>query len=470
MIDRRAFLQAAMLGAGAVVLGPRAQSLAAAAAAIGPGAGFPKRFVFIRKSNGQRPHELVLPSLPQDLMAKEKNKEAFDVAIGKHALPEWMAELDGDREHLTILQGLSSKMSENGHFSHQSVMGCFKSGGGSVSRLKRATIDYELAKLYPSPIGHVELSFAGSRSGIVPGFSVPAPYKRNFCYADSITAYQNLFKSVLNPSLVRSDNQMLEYLRDVEGKGVAELAGDDVLSFMNHIDSIDATIARNTKLLEMSDAIAKHMPDFASISELGDSGASTPDKEEAMTEVLVAALLGGMVNVVTYTIDDLTTTITGLPGHEKSVINIHGLGHSSSESATSARLAMQASHIRQAKTIMDRLKEQPEGDGTMFDNTMIMYFPEGGETHHGSGVEAPFVILSGKNCNLDIAGRYIRLPFWRTKGHMTLGNWYTTLLNAHGNPIKHYGDLDSGMAVKRLPQEGPIEYLMRESVRQAAKS
>ena len=40
----------------------------------------------------------------------------------------------------------------------------------------------------------------------------------------------------------------------------------------------------------------------------------------------------------------------------------------------------------------------------------------------------------GSNCNLDIAGRYIRLPYHGTEGHKTLGNWYTTLLNAHGNP------------------------------------
>jgi hypothetical protein len=416
MIDRRAFLHASMLGAGVLTFGRGERAFAAAEGT----AGFPKRFVFIRKSNGQRPKETVPLSLPDNLMTKEQNKEAFEVALGRHELPAWMAELDGDRENLTILQGLSCKMSENAHASHQSVMGCFKSGGGTVSRLKRVTIDYELAKLFPSPVGHVELSFAGSRNGIVSGFSVPSPYKRNFCYADSITAYQNLFKCVLNPSAVHSDNQMLEYLRDEEGKKVAGLTGDEVLGYGNHIESIAATLARNKKISGMSEKIAKSMPDFNMICQLGNPAAPTPNKEEAMTEVLVSALVSGMVNVVTYTIDDLTTNITGLPGRETETINIHGLGHSSSPAATAARWAMQASHIRQAKTIMDRLKQQPEGDGTMFDNTTIMYFPENGETHHGVGTEAPFVILSGKNCNLDIAGRYIRLPYWGTEGHKTL--------------------------------------------------
>ncbi|MEM7013670.1 MAG: hypothetical protein AAF585_19540, partial [Verrucomicrobiota bacterium] len=114
----------------------------------------------------------------------------------------------------------------------------------------------------------------------------------------------------------------------------------------------------------------------------------------------------------------------------------------------------------QIKTIMTKLKEVPEGNGTMFDNTMIMYFPENGETHHGIGTEAPFLIMAGNNCNLDISGRYIRLPFLGIEGHKTLGNWYTTLLNAHGNPIEHYGDLDLEMSRKKLPQTGAIQQLL----------
>jgi hypothetical protein len=33
-------------------------------------------------------------------------------------------------------------------------------------------------------------------------------------------------------------------------------------------------------------------------------------------------------------------------------------------------------------TIVERLKAVPEGEGSMFDNTVTMYFPERGEGHH----------------------------------------------------------------------------------------
>ena len=68
----------------------------------------------------------------------------------------------------------------------------------------------------------------------------------------------------------------------------------------------------------------------------------------------------------------------------------------------------------------------------------------------------PFLVLSGKNAKLKIAGQYIRLPGYGQKEHKTLGNWYTTLLNAQRSPIERYGDLDLEMACKILPQSWPL--------------
>jgi hypothetical protein len=90
----------------------------------------------------------------------------------------------------------------------------------------------------------------------------------------------------------------------------------------------------------------------------------------------------------------------------------------------------------------------------MFDNTMICYFPSSGETHHAHGFEFPFLIMAGDNAKLNFGRRYIRLPYWGTEGHKTLGNLYTTLLNAYGNPIKHYGDFDPAL---KGDQTGPIK-------------
>jgi hypothetical protein len=213
----------------------------------------------------------------------------------------------------------------------------------------------------------------------------------------------------------------------------------------------------------MSGAIAKYLPELDKVHANGGPNATSPEKQEAMTEILIAALITGLTNVVTYTIDELSTPVKGLPGNEGDHISIHELGHNGGYSGIPAekiREKIRMGHIKQVATIVERLKKVPEGNGTMFDNTMILYFPENGEGHHSHGTEAPFIVMAGDNCNLDIAGRYIRLPYHATEGHKTIGNWYTTLLNAHGNPIKHYGDLDLEMSRNKFDQAGAIKQFL----------
>lgn len=459
MINRRKFLRTSALGAGSFVL---------PGFGISSTGGAPKRFVFIRKSNGIRPNELALPTFTEEQKNLDKKKEAFEVDLDQHELPTWLNPIAKHKANLSILQGLSCKMSENGHWSYSSVMGAYKSGRNSLSGIKRATIDFEMAKLFPSPFGHVELSLTGNystfRTGIVSGYSAPGPHQRNYCYADPQTAYNELFKSVLNPDAVNSDNAMLEFLEGEESFKAGVLNGYEKLKLSNHIDSIDSIRARNKKLEKMSGAIAKHLPEIAPIHAGGGPNASTPEKQKAMTDILAAALITGLTNVVTYTIDELSTPIKGVKGNEGDHISIHELGHNGGYSGVPAekiRETIRIGHMEQVNAIVEKLKATPEGDGSVFDNTVVMYFPENGEGHHSHGTEAPFIILSGNKSNLDIAGRYIRLPYHATEGHKTIGNWYTTLLNVHGNDIEHYGDFDIETARKKINQTGSIKSLMR---------
>ncbi len=461
--NRRTFMTGAALGVGGATLScGRPVALAANAKS-----GYPQRFVFIRKSNGVRPDEVSLPTFTDIERKRDKDKDTLRVDLANHELPAWMQCLESHKSDLAILQGLSCKMSENGHWSYSSVMGAFKSGRNSLSGIKRATIDFEMAKLTPSPFGHVELSLTGNystfRTGIVPGYSAPGPHQRNYCYADPQTAYNELFKSVANPDAVASDNAMLKFLQEEESYKARVLGGHEKLKISNHVGSIEAIQARNLEVEKMSGAIAEHLPELDPVHQTGGLNATTPEKQKAMTDILVAALVTGLTNVVTYTIDELSTPIKGLQGNEGDHISLHELGHNGGYSGVSAndiREKVRVGHMEQVATIVDRLKAVPEGGGTMFDNTVVMYFPENGEGHHSHGTEAPFVVLAGDNCKLDMVGQYIRLPFHATEGHKTIGNWYTTLLNAYGNPIPHYGDFDLEMSRKKYDQAGAIMDLM----------
>ena len=458
MINRRNFLRNSMFGAGALALTPSFNNLLGANLTTDKP---PHRFIFLRKSNGNVVSTFGLPTFSDTEKMKEKNKEAFEADLDKHELPDWLKCLDSHKENMTVLQGVSMQMCGGGHYAFTGCMGVYHAGRNIVSKIKRATIDFELAKLYPSPFGHVELSFAvggagGFRKGIVPGFSAPAPQQRNYCYADPQTAYEELFKSVINTQAVNSENIQLDYLREKESKRLSRLNGIEHRKVNNQVESLKSIRARNNKVGSLAKIISKNLPKIDKIHANGGPNATLIQKWDASTDVILAALISGLTNVVTYTLDDLQTPILTLP-ENKGRVDLHRLGHSKD---INLRNHVKACHMDQVKRLVEKLKSVPEGNGTMFDNTTIIYMPETGAGHHGPNTEAPMVVMTGKNSKLDMAGRYIRLPFHKREGHKTIGNWYTTLLNQHGNPISHYGDFDVEMSRMKMDQSGPIKRFM----------
>ena len=465
VINRREFIRTTALGTASLALTPAFSHLfttqaRAAAAAAANAAGIPHRFVFIRKSNGNLPTQFALPSFSSEEAKMDKEKQAFEVALDRHELPEWLRGLDAHKDNMTILHGISMSVSGGGHYSYSGCMGAYKAGRDILSNIKWATVDFELAKLFPSPFGHVEMSLAvphgrDHRTGIVSGYSAPGPQQRNYCYADPMTAYNELFKSVTDQAAIASDNALLDYLREEESHRLHGLDGEERQKIDNQVQALEAIRQRNEKVAALGDTIKKHLPTLDPIHHNGGADATLPQKQDAYTEVIVAALASGLTNVVTYTIDDLGTDITSLPENETKT-SIHAVGHANDGGAMVMRDTIKTYHMKQVQTLVTKLKAIPEGNGTMFDNTTIIYMPETGAGHHSPDTEAPMVILSGRKSKLDIAGRYIRLPFHGTEGHKTLSNWYTTLLNAYGNPVEHYGDLDLTMQRNRLDQTGAI--------------
>ncbi len=459
-ISRRQLLKTTALGGASLAFTPSFNHLMAAPASAA--SDQPHRFIFLRKSNGNLTQQFGLPSFSSDELKKHEEKQAFDVDLAKHELPEWLSTLDEYKDNMSILHGISMSVSGGGHYSYSGCMGAYKAGRDILSNIKRATVDFELAKLFPSPFGHVEMSLAvphgrDHRTGIVSGYSAPAAKQRNYCYADPMTAYQELFKSVTNTEEVASDIALFDYLHEQENRRLQGLDGDERLKISDQVASLQSIRDRNTKVDSLGDKVKQHLPEIDPIHEGGGEDATLPQKQAAFTDIIVGAMASGLTNVVTYTIDDLGTDITSLPENNQKT-SIHQIGHGGQISgAANMRNAIKSHHMKQVKTLVSQLKAIPEGNGTMFDNTTIIYMPETGSGHHGPDTEAPMVIMTGKNSKLDLAGRYIRLPFHGTKGHKTLSNWYTTLLNGYGNPVDHYGDLDLTMQRNRLEQTGAIK-------------
>ena len=200
LINRRELLKTTAMGTTSLALTPSFNPVNGANRS--EAGTTPHRFIFIRKSNGNLPKQFGLNSFSSDELKKHDDKEAFELDLEKHELPEWLRTLEAHKENMTMLHGISMSVSGGGHYSYSGCMGAYKAGRDILNNIKWATIDFELAKLFPSPFGHVEMSLAvphgrDHRTGIVSGYSAPAAKQRNYCYADPMTAHQELFKSCL---------------------------------------------------------------------------------------------------------------------------------------------------------------------------------------------------------------------------------------------------------------------------------
>jgi hypothetical protein len=430
------------------------------------------RFVFLHRGNGLFPRVLMPPTFTQELQEKEQKKQAFEVDLDRHELPAWLSPLTAHKENLTLLQGLSGKMCTTGHHSWCSSLGVFKANE-RLSSIRRATVDFELARLFPSPLEHIELACfpldggnpRGSLVGIAQGFSARGPQQPNYAFGSPKIALKELFKSVstnaAEQTRYRLERKVLEFVARNEEERIGGAVGYERLKVKSYADAVDEVQGRLGKVDLMKEILRRHVPKLE--TKYLQEDMTTFDRQAGHTEVLLAALISGLTNVVAFTVDELGHHYTGIPGLETEKVNMHDVGHGKKIGGVAAeeiRARTELHHMQLVDAIVTRLKGVPEGNGTMFDNTMLLYFPDSGETHHSLGTEYPFVVLSGRNARLDIARRYIRLPAYGQAGHQTLGNWYTTLLNAYGHPIDHYGDLDVALDKFKLNQRGPIRQVL----------
>jgi hypothetical protein len=103
--------------------------------------------------------------------------------------------------------------------------------------------------------------------------------------------------------------------------------------------------------------------------------------------------------------------------------------------------------------LMEELESMPEGNGTMMDNTLIVYTSNNADKQHTSGTNWPFILLG--NCSGRIkTGQYTQLD-----GKRPINALYTTLLHAIGAPRDRF-NMDKNIAGMHDTKIGPIEELM----------
>ena len=464
MNTRRTFLKGISLGSGATLLSPMLGQLGLQAAGADR-KEFPHRFVFVVKSSGIIPSKLVSETLKPKLEGAEG---VVSESLQGHKLPATLAPLEPLKDQVSIVQGLSGKMCKGGHSSWFGAMGVYKTGGEhSSGTILRATADAELAKLSPSPFMHVGLALRGKVMGsetegtLYPGITAVGQGRELPFQASPDIAYEQLFGSAVANSETAKVRQglkgnLLDFMVDDIKKLNGTLPGTEREKMGHYLHAFEELQVRREKLAKMGDTIRKHAPPF------GEKFTSkVPEvRQAAHLDLAAAALISGITNVVTMRLDNISTNYASLGLSDK---NVHGIGHGETcngKTPEQARDIIRTHHMELVADLAKKLKAIPEGDGTMLDNTTIIYFSDSGNEHHANLQEWPYVVIGGNGGRLNITGQYVQYPAYGKEGHKTIGNWWTTWLNAFGNPIEHYGNFDLNLKKNGVPQKGALTELM----------
>jgi hypothetical protein len=91
-------------------------------------------------------------------------------------------------------------------------------------------------------------------------------------------------------------------------------------------------------------------------------------------------------------------------------------------------------HVEQLAYFLERLKSVPEGDGTLLDNSMIVYGGGIGDGNRHNHDNLP-ILLAGKGGGTLKPGRHVRYP-----KETPLMNLYLSMLDRMGAPAESFGD------------------------------
>jgi hypothetical protein len=462
-LDRRDALKTLGLSAGATFLAPIVSRLEAQAAGKPVTA---KRFVFVVESNGVRPEQMAPVGIkrnPRPQQPLNGPAELVDMLLADKDLPFSLEPVKAWKDKVTIVQGLSGRVCGGGHSNNFQALGAFgggRGGGGESMAILGETIDGALAKHLGGIFPHIGLGISKRlENNVIYNVSAWGPDKGlpTMCRPDQ--AYATLFGSVADGAAKQefaAKNNLLDFLKEDVKKAEAKLAGPEREQFAAYLETFETLRQRQSRLNEIEHTLREKGP---VVTDKYKSTVET-DRLDAQFDLGAAALICGLTNVLTLSsaagVRDFDITFKGLGLN----IDKHSIGHGGSyQGKTWADLynIIRRYHFELIAGLMKKIEKVKEGDGTMLDNTVIVYLSDGAEGHHSRCWEWPMVVIGNMGGKLK-TGRYVDYPGYGQKGHRTTANMYVTLLQLAGPQRATFGIADP--ALKDLDQHGPLEELL----------
>jgi len=447
------------LSAGATFLHPIVSRLEAQAA------GKPitaKRFVFVVESNGVKAQQMA----PEGVVRKERDQKPLngpdsfvDVSLTGRKLPFSLEPVSAWKDKMTIVNGLSGRICGGGHSNDHGALGAVPGGRKGPAEVQE-TIDAALAKTLPGIFPHVGLGISKRlENNVVYSISAWGQGKKLPIICHPLQAYNTLFGSVADGSARQefiAKNNVLDFLKDDIKSAERGLSTSEREQFGAYLETFETLRDRQSKLNEIKHTLREKGP---VASDKYTSKVET-DRLDAQFDLGAAALICGLTNVL---------TISSAAGEQDFDINFSGLGlkagkhhygHGGGENGMTylgVYDMIRRYHFDLIAGLCKKLDAVKEGDGTMLDNTVIIYLSDGAEAHHSRCWEWPMVVMGNMGGKLK-SNRYIDYPGYAQKGHRTIANMYVTLLQLAGSSRTSFGMADP--ALKDFDQHGPLAELL----------
>ncbi|MEI7685545.1 MAG: DUF1552 domain-containing protein, partial [Planctomycetota bacterium] len=292
-LDRRSVLKGMTLGAGAVVLQPFLNGLAAEASGQAP----PKRVVFLFESNGLNRRHI----LPRGIEIPRNGPDRLiDRSLTELELPEPIAPLTPFKNRMTIMLGLSCKNANPNHGAAYGALGCYPardSANGTNAVALGQTVDHAVAGSLPGIVPVVGLGVHMS-PGTVFANTVSASAARRplpiICQPD--IAFQMLFGSVAEGSAAQAfnaRNRLLDWVRSDIRRVRGELPAMDREKLDVYLDTFEQMRTRQDRVEANRDEIRANRPAIDRFN----SRLQT-DRFEAQCALAASALASRLTNVV----------------------------------------------------------------------------------------------------------------------------------------------------------------------------
>lgn len=464
-VDRRTFFRGATLGLGGLYLSPFIKQLQAAAPGRAP-LREPARVLFFVQGNGVYPAEIQ----PKGIDRVKYPSQVEDRTLDGVELPHSLEPLAPWKSKMTMIHGLSGRIARGSHNAGFAALGCWPVSKKAYGTTIDAQLSNHLGGIYP----HIGLGVSNKPGAITYNVTSAERGKALPTVLNPVLAHKQFFAAGAASGEARKDfdvdTSLLDFLADDVKRMQAELSGEERIKLERYLEAFEAMSSRQSKLAAMSSRIAKAAPsvnpELGSITNTKTGPTGVFDRLEAQFSIAAGTMIAGLTRVMTVSAGagpdriGLSCMAKELGVNHEGYIGSHGIGHGSPAAgmpSSECHALIRRKCLEKLAGFIDTLESIPEGDGSMMDNTLVVYMSDSAEGHHPVCQEWPFILIGDMGGRLKLGNRYLRYPWYGKPGHRTIANLYVSLLNAVGNRTDRFGIPDVSLA--DLDQTGPLEQI-----------